>query len=44
VSSARKVLDSDDRPLSDPDRAKSEIRPAMLEMMNNLTRFSRPKG
>ena len=34
----------DDRPVSDPDRAKDEIRPAMVEIMNNLTRFSRPKG
>ena len=40
----QEALDSDDRPLSDPGRAKSEIRPAMLEIMNNLTRFSRPKG
>lgn len=38
------VLDDDDRPVSDRDHAKSEIRPAMVEMMNNLTRFSRPKG
>lgn len=38
------VLDDDDRPVSDRDQAKSEIRPAMVEMMNNLTRFSRPKG
>jgi membrane-anchored protein YejM (alkaline phosphatase superfamily) len=38
------VLDDDDRPVSDRDHAKNEIRPAMVEMMNNLTRFSRPKG
>ena len=40
----QEVLDADDRPVADSDRAKSEIRPAMVEMMNNLTRFSRPKG
>lgn len=40
----QEALDNDDRPLSDPGQAKSEIRPAMLEIMNNLTRFSRPKG
>lgn len=40
----QEVLDDDDRPVSDPDRAKDEIRPAMVEIMNNLTRFSRPKG
>ena len=40
----QEALDSDDRALSDPGQAKNEIRPAMLEIMNNLTRFSRPKG
>ena len=40
----QEVLDADDRPVADTDQAKNEIRPAMLEMMNNLNRFSRPKG
>ena len=40
----QEVLDADDRPVSDTDQAKNEIRPAMIEMMNNLNRFSRPKG
>ena len=38
------VLDGDDRPVADREQAKSEIRPATVEIMNNLTRFSRPKG
>ena len=38
------VLDEDDHPVSDRERAKNEIQAAMVEMMNNLTRFSRPKG
>jgi hypothetical protein len=39
------VLDDDDLPGQlIVNQAKSEIRPAMVEMMNNLTRFSRPKG
>jgi membrane-anchored protein YejM (alkaline phosphatase superfamily) len=38
------VLDDDDRPVADRERAKDEIRPEMVEIMNNLTRFSRPRG
>ncbi|MEF8754577.1 MAG: sulfatase-like hydrolase/transferase [Accumulibacter sp.] len=38
------VLDADDRPVDDPERAKSEIRRETVEMMNNLSRFSRPRG
>lgn len=40
----QEVLDDDDRPVSEADRAKEEIRPAMVEMMSNLVRFSRPKS
>lgn len=36
--------DGDDRPLADPAQAKREMRPAMLQMMENLTLFSRPRG
>jgi len=38
------VLDGDDRPVADRERAKAEIRQETVEMMNNLTRFSRPRG
>jgi membrane-anchored protein YejM (alkaline phosphatase superfamily) len=38
------VLDDDDRPVADRERVKREIRPEMVEIMNNLTRFSRPRG
>jgi membrane-anchored protein YejM (alkaline phosphatase superfamily) len=38
------VLDGDDWPVTDRERAKSEIRSATMEIMNNLTLFSRPKG
>lgn len=40
----QEVLDSDDRPVEDGEAAKSQIRPEMVEMMNNLTRFSRPSS
>lgn len=36
------VTDGDDRPVTDPAAAKREIRSAMVEMMQNLTRFARP--
>lgn len=35
------VTDGQDRPVAEPLVVKAEIRPAMLEMMRNLTRFSR---
>jgi membrane-anchored protein YejM (alkaline phosphatase superfamily) len=38
------ATDGDDRPLDDPAQAKQELRSAMLQMMDNLTRFSRPRG
>ncbi|TLD45374.1 MAG: Inner membrane protein YejM [Accumulibacter sp.] len=38
------VLDADDRPVVDREQAKAEIRQETVEMMNNLTRFSRPRG
>ena len=38
------ATDGDDRPLSDPAEAKSKIRPIMVEMMKNLTRFSKRPG
>lgn len=40
----QEVLDSDDRPVEDGEAAKNQIRPEMVEMMNNLTRFSRPSS
>lgn len=38
------ATDGDDRPLKDPSRAKSTIRPVMVEMMKNLTRFTKRPG
>jgi membrane-anchored protein YejM (alkaline phosphatase superfamily) len=38
------VTDGDDHAIADPARAKQKISPAIAEMMQNLTRFSRPKG
>ena len=38
------VLDADDRPVADREQAKGEIRQETVEMMNNLTRFSRPRS
>jgi len=35
------VLDVEDKPVDDREQARTEIRQAMLEIMNNLTRFSR---
>lgn len=37
------VTDGDDMPISDPARARAAIRPAALEIMQNLSRFSRQK-
>jgi membrane-anchored protein YejM (alkaline phosphatase superfamily) len=38
------ITDGDDRPISDRAQATREIRPAMVEMMHNLKRFSSPRG
>lgn len=38
------VTDGNDREIADPTQAKHKISPAIAEMMQNLTRFSRPKG
>lgn len=38
------VTDGDDLPISDPARARAAIRPAALEIMQNLSRFSRQKN
>ncbi|NJD35715.1 MAG: DUF3413 domain-containing protein [Betaproteobacteria bacterium] len=38
------VTDGNDRAIADAVQAKRDIAPAMTEMMQNLTRFSRPKG
>lgn len=38
------VTDGDDHAIADHAQAKREISPAIMEMMQNLTRFSRPKG
>jgi hypothetical protein len=38
------ITDGNDRAIADPLQAKRDIAPAMAEMMQNLTRFSRPKG
>ncbi|HPT50056.1 MAG TPA: sulfatase-like hydrolase/transferase [Accumulibacter sp.] len=37
------ILDSDDRPVADREAVKSAVRPATMEIMRNLTRFSRAK-
>lgn len=36
------VTDGEDRPVNDPAAVKRKIRSAMVEMMQNLTRFARP--
>ena len=38
------VTDGNDHAIADADQAKRNISPAIAEMMQNLTRFSRPKG
>ncbi len=38
------VTDGNDHPIADPAQAKQKISPAIAEMMQNLTRFSRPKS
>lgn len=38
------VTDGNDRPLNNPAEAKSAIRPVMVEMMKNLTRFNKRPG
>jgi membrane-anchored protein YejM (alkaline phosphatase superfamily) len=38
------VTDGNDQAIADPAQAKQKISPAIAEMMQNLTRFSRPKG
>lgn len=38
------VTDGNDYAIDDPAQAKREIRPAIVEMMENLTRFSRSKS
>ena len=38
------VTDGNDNAIADPARARQGIGPAIAEMMQNLTRFSRPKG
>jgi membrane-anchored protein YejM (alkaline phosphatase superfamily) len=38
------VTDGNDHAIADPLRAKQQISPAIAEMMQNLTRFSRPKA
>lgn len=38
------VTDGDDRALADAAKVKVAIRPVMVEMMKNLTRFNRPAG
>ena len=38
------VTDGDDMPIGDPDKARAAIRPAALEIMQNLSRFSRQKN
>lgn len=37
------ILDSDDRPVADREAVKSAVRPSTMEIMRNLTRFSRAK-
>ena len=38
------ITDGNDNAITDPAQAKRDIGPAIAEMMQNLTRFSRPKG
>lgn len=38
------VSDGDDRPIADPDKARNAVRPASVEIMQNLGRFSRQKN
>jgi membrane-anchored protein YejM (alkaline phosphatase superfamily) len=38
------VTDGNDHAIADPAQAKQKISPAIAEMMQNLTRFSRPKA
>lgn len=38
------VTDGDDQPISEPDKARDAIRPAAIEIMQNLGRFSRQKN
>jgi membrane-anchored protein YejM (alkaline phosphatase superfamily) len=38
------AITSDDQPVADPQTAKTAIRPAMLEMMQNLGRFGQVRG
>ena len=38
------ATDGNDDPLADPTKAKAEIRPAMVEMMQNLARFTHPRS
>ena len=38
------ITDGNDNAITDPAQAKRDIGPAIAEMMQNLTRFSHPKG
>ena len=38
------ITDGDDHAIADPAQARQKISPAIAEMMQNLTRFSRPKA